>query len=337
MPAPQTILDLVARFSEHIDAYKTGTYNETQLRRDFLDPFFKELGWDVDNTAGYAEAYRDVIHEDQVKVEGAVKAPDYDRYNSGLFHFRAEKERHEEHDTLTPHLVIDDSLLKPLIRGLYYPDSPYEFSVLSADILGQVYEQFLGKIIRLTEGHQARIEDKPEVKKAGGVFYTPTYIVDYIVRQTVGPLIEDKTPKQIEHLRVLDPACGSGSFLIGAYQFLLDWHHLYYSTHEPEKWLKGKNPALVVASGGGWKLTTTERKRILLAHIHGVDIDKPEWVEEVVLRPTLVEPDPMDAALEHRLAAIPELAGRVLRVIVSATEPKRVVTAYPDRKMKGRL
>ena len=77
MPAPQPILDLVARFHEHHDAYKSGVYNETQLRRDFLDPFFRELGWDVDNTAGYAESYRDVIHEDQVKVGGAVKAPDY--------------------------------------------------------------------------------------------------------------------------------------------------------------------------------------------------------------------------------------------------------------------
>ena len=60
-----------------------------------------------------------------------------------------------------------------------YPDSPYEFSVLPADILGQVYEQFLGKTIRLTGGHQAKIEEKPEVRKAGGVYYTPTYIVDY--------------------------------------------------------------------------------------------------------------------------------------------------------------
>jgi hypothetical protein len=199
-----------------------------------------------------------------------------DRYNSGLFHFHTEKGRHEDHDTLTPNLIIDDSLLKPLIRGLYYPESPYEFSVFTADILGQVYEQFLGKVITLTphgSGNRAVVEDKPEVKKAGGVFYTPTYIVDYIVRQTVGPLIEGKTPKQIEKLTVLDPACGSGSFLIGAYQFLLDWYHRHYTSHDAESHAKGKNPRLVAASGGGWALTTTERKRILLTHIYGVDID----------------------------------------------------------------
>ena len=60
MPASQIVLDLVARFQEHIDAYKSGNYNETQLRRDFLDPFFKDLGWDMDNTSGYAETYRDI-------------------------------------------------------------------------------------------------------------------------------------------------------------------------------------------------------------------------------------------------------------------------------------
>jgi hypothetical protein len=59
--APKEILDLVARFEQQLDSYKSGNYNETQLRREFLDPFFKALGWDVDNTAGYAEAYKDVF------------------------------------------------------------------------------------------------------------------------------------------------------------------------------------------------------------------------------------------------------------------------------------
>ncbi len=111
-----------------------------------------------------------------------------DRYNSGLFHFQAEKDRSDDLDGLTPNLSLDDTVLKDILKNLYYPDSPYEFSVLPADILGQVYEQFLGKVIRLTAGHQAKVEYKPEVRKAGGVYYTPTYIVDYIVRQTVGQL-----------------------------------------------------------------------------------------------------------------------------------------------------
>ena len=113
-----------------------------------------------------------------------------DRYNSGLFHFKPEKDRQQASvDELTPALAVDDKVLKDILKNLYYPDSPYVFRVLSADILGQVYEQFLGKVITLTPAHRARVEEKPEVKKAGGVYYTPTYIVDYIVKQTVGRLL----------------------------------------------------------------------------------------------------------------------------------------------------
>src|SRR5205814_916863 len=134
-------------------------------------------------------------------------------------------------------------------------------------------EQFLGKVIRLTEGHRAVIDDKPEVKKAGGVYYTPTYIVKYIVEQTVGKLLENKTPKQATGLRILDPACGSGSFLIGAYQRLLDWHRDWYAADDPKKWATGRKPVLYQGIGGELKLTTGERKRILLQNIFGVDID----------------------------------------------------------------
>lgn len=77
MTAPSEVLDLVERFDRHREAYRSGRYNETQLRREFLDPLFKALGWDMDNEKGYAEAYKDVVHEDAVKVGGLTKAPDY--------------------------------------------------------------------------------------------------------------------------------------------------------------------------------------------------------------------------------------------------------------------
>ncbi|MBU0529495.1 N-6 DNA methylase, partial [bacterium] len=201
-----------------------------------------------------------------------------DKYNSGLFHFRQEKDRAGSADELTTKLTIDDKVIKDIVKNLYYPDSSYEFSVLPADILGHIYEQFLGKVISLTVGHHAKIEEKPEVRKAGGVYYTPTYIVDYIVKNTVGELLKDKTPQQVVKLRILDPACGSGSFLIGAYQYLLDWHRDWYSTNEPEKYSKGKNPAVFKAGINDWRLTTAKRKEILLNNIYGVDID-PQAVE----------------------------------------------------------
>ena len=163
-------------------------------------------------------------------------------FNSGLFHFQTEKGRGNS-DEFTTKLSIDDWVFRNIIKDLYYP-SPYVFDVIPADILGQVYEQFLGKVIRLTPSHQVKIEDKPEVKKAGGVYYTPTYIVEYIVKNTVGRLLENSTPKKAESIRILDPACGSGSFLIGAYQYLLDWHLAWYTANDPEKWTTGKNPPI---------------------------------------------------------------------------------------------
>ncbi len=458
---------LIATFDYNLTTYKKGPYNETQVRREFIDPLFEDLGWDITNKQGYAEAYKDVIHEDGIKIGGFTKAPDYcfrvggvrkffleakkpainietnkdaayqlrrygwsaklplsiltnfeefavydcrtkpvktdkashsrilylkytdyiehweeinnifsqeailkgsfdkysatkkkgtaevdavflqeierwreilaknialrnpnlsqrelnfaiqqtidriiflriceDRgieiygrlmalqngehvykrlfqlfrkadakYNSGLFHFKKEKNR-KYFDVLTPQLTIDDNVLKDIFTNLYYPDSPYEFSVLPADILGQVYEKFLGKVIRLTPTHQAKIEEKPEVRKAGGVYYTPTYIVDYIVKQTIGKLVAGKSPKGVvSKLKILDPACGSGSFLIGAYQFLLDWHLEQYVNDNPAKLARVKKPRIYQSVNKEWRLTTDERKRILLNNIYGVDID----------------------------------------------------------------
>ncbi len=141
--------------------------------------------------------------------------------------------------------------------------------MLGVEILGNVYEQFLGKVIRLTAGHQAKVETKPEVKKAGGVYYTPQYIVEYIVKNTVGKLIAGKTPEEIAHIKILDPACGSGSFLIGAYTYLLRYHRDWYVNNKPKK----HKEAVFQAKENEWYLTTAEKKRILLDNIFGVDID----------------------------------------------------------------
>ncbi len=144
---------------------------------------------------------------------------------------------------------------------------------MPADILGQVYERFLGKAIQVQPDRSVVVEEKPEVRKAGGVYYTPTYIVDYIVRSTVGKLVDGKAPDDISSMRVLDPACGSGSFLIRAYQYLLDWHLDWYLNNDPPKHIKCKPPKLYQDSNDRWHLAIHERKRILLNNIYGVDID----------------------------------------------------------------
>ncbi len=169
-------------------------------------------------------------------------------------------------------IVIDDNVLKDVISELFFPKSPYKFDAIPAEILGQVYEQFLGKVIRLTEGGHAKVEEKPEVRKAGGIYYTPTYVVDYIVQNTVGKLVEGKTPKKIETLSVVDPACGSGSFLLGAYKYLADWHRDWYVADSAAKHEKAKK--IYRDADKQWQLTLDERKRILTAHIYGVDLDR---------------------------------------------------------------
>lgn len=178
-------------------------------------------------------------------------------------------------------LSIDDNVLKDIIKGLYYPESPYEFSVLPIEILGSIYEQFLGKTIRfrgVRGGRQtAIIEEKPEVKKAGGVYYTPQYIVRYIIEQTLLKKIKSKTPKQIKNLTVLDPACGSGSFLVQVYETLLDYYLNFYSDEKNVKQALKEEKIFEVPNTTGikeYRLKIEEKKEILLRHIYGVDIDE---------------------------------------------------------------
>jgi hypothetical protein len=234
-----------------------------------------------------------------------------DRYNSGLFHFKDEVGRHEGPDKLTPTISIDDKVLKDIVSRLYYPESPYEFSVLPAEILGQVYEQFLGQVIRLTHGHRAVIEDKPEIRRSGGVYYTPTHVVRHIVDATLGSLLSTSSLRQAANIRVLDPACGSGSFLLVAYQALLDWHLQQYR-QDPGR----HRSRLRETIGGAQTLTTKERRRILLNSIFGVDID-PQAVEVTKLSLLLrVLEGESDATINQQLAifrerALPDLADNI--------------------------
>ncbi|MBK9380296.1 MAG: hypothetical protein IPN39_03110 [Chitinophagaceae bacterium] len=121
----------------------------------------------------------------------------------------------------------EEKMFLNICKDISNRNSPFDFNYIPIHILGSIYEQFLGKVVVATD-HRVRIEEKPEVRKAGGVYYTLKYIVDYIVANTVGKLILDKTPKQIAALRFADIACGSGSFLIGVYECLLDYHKNYY-------------------------------------------------------------------------------------------------------------
>ena len=190
-----------------------------------------------------------------------------DKFNAGLF----------ATDKWLNNLEVQDKTLITIINALYFPECPYEFSVLPVEILGSIYEQFLGKVIRFTRktknGHSVEVIEKPEVQKAGGVYYTPSYIVRYIVKETIGKKVDGKNPLQVAKLRFVDPACGSGSFLVGAYQYLLDWHLDYYLDKAHKTKAEKDGVIYKDARTKEYKLAIEEKKRILLNNIYGVDID----------------------------------------------------------------
>lgn len=183
-------------------------------------------------------------------------------------------------DIFKPHACekaeVDSALLADIIESLYFPKSRYRFDAIGVELLGSIYERYLGSTIRVTP-QRVKVEEKPEVRKAGGVYYTPKYIVDYIVKNTVGKIVEGKTPKQIEKIKILDPACGSGSFLLGAYQYLIDYHLKYYREHPKEAQTLHLFPYWKI-SPEELSLPIHEKARILRNNIFGVDID-PQAVE----------------------------------------------------------
>jgi hypothetical protein len=164
-------------------------------------------------------------------------------------------------------LDMSDSVFQELVASMYFP-SPYRFDVIAVDLLGSIYERFLGQEITI-DGHGAvQIEDKPEVRHAGGVYYTPQWVVDRIVEHVVGPLVDGKTPRAVANIKIVDPACGSGAFLLGAFGYLIGWYERYYDAHPEE------NPnGHFTTAAGERRLTADMKATILSNNLFGVDID----------------------------------------------------------------
>ncbi len=190
-------------------------------------------------------------------------------------------------------LGANEELFKNIAQDLDHTNTPYDFNYIPIHILGNIYERFLGKIIVVEDG-KARIELKPEVRKAGGVFYTPKYIVDYIVENTVGKKITGKKPKEIAKLKFADIACGSGSFLIGVYDFLLDYYKIYYNQNPEEA---KKDGCKYDTENQIWVLSIKQKQQILLDNVFGVDIDlQATEVSQVSLFLKLLEDETMATA-----------------------------------------
>lgn len=153
--------------------------------------------------------------------------------------------------------------MRGIIESLYRKRDiafSYDFSIIDADVLGTVYEQYLSHILKKTE-KSARITENHAHKKEQGIYYTPTYIVDYIVRNALRGLLEEKDI-DVEKIKVLDPACGSGSFLIKTFDVLNE----HYQRNDKEY----SQTQLDSKTG----MTFTKKVKILRDNIFGVDLDK---------------------------------------------------------------
>jgi TaqI-like C-terminal specificity domain/Eco57I restriction-modification methylase len=206
---------------------------------------------------------------------------------------------------LSEEIRIDSEVLARIIERLYPPQSPYRFDVIGVALLGSIYERYLGDTIRVTS-KRVFVEQKPEVRKAGGVYYTPEYIVDYIVKNTVGKIIEGKTPKEIEKIRILDPACGSGSFLIGAFQCLIDYHVRYLTEHPTEAQGHALFPDVIKDQNGEHRLSVVRKAEILKNNLFGVDID-PQAVEVTMMSLYLKALEGERSQLPPKQHLLPEL------------------------------
>lgn len=173
------------------------------------------------------------------------------RYNSGLF----------EGDS--PIFDLKVEIIDNIIKSLYYPQTPYLFTVLEPSILGKIYEAFLTESLVVVDG-KIKLAQKSEYRYKS-VVSTPVEIVKYMVKTVMDKKCQGKTPKEILDLRVADIACGSGVFLEEAYQYLIDYCTGWYEVNESDH--------LIEIEEGKKKLPLAEKKKLLSSCIFGVDID----------------------------------------------------------------
>lgn len=215
--------------------------------------------------------------------------------------------------------AVDDAVFADICEQLAAENSPYNFDAIPIHILGSIYERFLGSVIRATD-KRVFVEEKPEVRKAGGVYYTPEYIVRYIVTQTVGKQIAGKSPVEIASLRFADIACGSGSFLLGVFDELLRYHAEWYNRPGREK--QAKRDGCVQTEDCLWRLSLAQRRAILQNNIYGVDIDRQAVeVAQMSLFLKLLEDERATSARQYQLdyardanlkKLLPDLGGNIV-------------------------
>jgi len=212
-------------------------------------------------------------------------SPTYNSIVDSLFADRALFDKFNEiHDGkiferghICERVTIGDETLGAIIHQM----NQMSFRKFDFDILVNTYETYLGHTLYFKDDGTLGLRPSQETRKESGIYYTPPYVVDYIVKNTLGELLKDKTPEEVEKIRVLDPACGSGSFLIKAFDCLKNYYDTENERINAEK--KGKIKEYIKSSGNQLDLEmngleyTEHRdieKKILKNNIFGVDLDR---------------------------------------------------------------
>lgn len=210
-----------------------------------------------DRTIEKFETLKNVKSYDELKV---LFQQSDKKFNSGLFDFIE--------DTLSLKIEIDSEVLIGIFNELYFPLSPYDFSVVDPTILSQIYEKFLGSRIVMGEGRQLSLAEEPEVAASNGVVPTPKLIVEQIIRDTLSPLISDKSVKELQDLKIADICCGSGTFLISGFDFLQQALLEKLIEEDPQ------NKELIYKPNDStFALTLRAKRNILEQNLFGVDVN----------------------------------------------------------------
>lgn len=283
-PIDKQLLEDMIHFREILSKSVTSNNSEKQLSQDDLDESVQRI---LDRLIFIRNAEDRELEGNQLQskarewenrgkgnlireILGIYKDYD-DKYNSKLF---------AKH--LADNLIIENDTLLEVIYGLNHSNDDsyrYDFSLIESDVLGSIYEQYLGNILKKTP-KRARLEESKTHRKEQGIYYTPSYIVDYIVKNTVGEYIKTHTPEEIRNVRILDPACGSGSFLIRAYKELEDyWNGYYKKNKQIPKAIKNITQSKFEVDSNSDSLEFySVKSEILMNNIFGVDLD-PKAVE----------------------------------------------------------
>lgn len=183
------------------------------------------------------------------------------KYDSGLFELL-------EEDRLT----VSDGVIIEIFQSLYYPNNSYEFGVIDPYIIGQIYELFLAESLVILENGHIVTQGKPEVVDSQGAVNTPKNIIDIIVEETLRSIYAGKSPEQVAHYRIADICCGSGNFLLSAFEYIVNYHIEYYRNHEREA-AERRGDIYRLAGGTSYHLSFEKKRAILQNNIFGVDID----------------------------------------------------------------